>query len=252
MPPNEWLDYVNAKRKADVLRVLESLSGVLDPQCPQFVLIGALSLLLRRKLFRRSLWDVDLLFRDEKTLRSFMDRERSIGARIVHYDEELVVNKGISSLHTAWSFEKAWVNVDYILREPYFEFYLGGRTGEQLFEERVQDDGRVFEIRLLVAHPWDVLIDKMLSPRFGKELSNRDFMGVDVRHVFLILRLDGENPELWGYIRQRIRGTPFVGPFREKLGEVLRAAPEIAREGIGAAAKAKDFLNELETLDPEG
>ena len=209
-------------------------------------------MLLRRALSRRSLWDIDLLFRDERALRSFMEATENTDARIVHYDEELILRPGISSLHTAWRFERAWVNVDYILRDRYYEFYAKGRTGREPFRERKIHGGKSYEISLYVAHPWDVFIDKMLSPRFEKELESKNSMGVDVRHVFLLLRRYGERPEFWTYVYKRVPGTVFAGKFTSSLKEVLRLAPEIAGEGIGPTERAWNALNELERKMKDG
>jgi hypothetical protein len=223
----------------------------LDLRNPSFVLIGAFSLLLRRTLFRRSFWDIDLLFRDETALRRFVGSEERTGARIVHYDDTMVLRPGISSLHTTWRFQRAWVNLDYILRAPYFEFYIGGLTGSKRFRECVHHAGRDYEISLYVAHPWDVLIDKMLSPRFEKELESRNSMGVDLRHVFLLLRLYGATQEFWDYILRRISEGEHTGRFSASLREVLRAARGISEEGIGVSDLAERALGEIERWTAE-
>jgi hypothetical protein len=250
-PEIDWLEYVNENRRADVLETLQVLSSLLDRDRPQFVLIGALSLLLRRALFRRSLWDVDLLFRDEDSLRELMVKARETGARIVHYDDELVVKTEISSMHTAWRFQNAWVNVDYILRDPYFEFYSKGLTLKEPFSERVSHQGNEYEVVLFVAHPWDVLIDKMLSPRFENELESKNFMGVDVRHVFLLLRLHGEMADFWEYVMRRVEGAGATARFATSLRKVLRAAKGIAEDGIGGTLRAERALGVLEGRGPE-
>jgi hypothetical protein len=245
-PEIDWLKYINENRKADFLETLNALSSLINRRDPTFILIGAFSLLLRRTLFRRSLWDIDLLFRDEGSLREFKAEAESTGARIVHYDDELVVQKGISSIHTAWRFQKAWVNVDYILRDPYYEFYAKGLSGKVPFSERVNHAGKEYDVTLYVAHPWDVFVDKMLSPRFKKELESKNFMGVDVRHVFLLLRRFGESPELWDYVRERLDGTVNQERFMLTLRDVLQVVPEIAIEGIGSTELAWNALSDLE------
>jgi hypothetical protein len=229
----DWLACVVEREREPLIRVLSLLSDLGRSPGPDFILIGALSLLIRGVLQQTSLWDVDLLFSEKHALRKFARRAGGEDrVRITNYEDDLMVNRGIASLHTAWNPGGAWVNVDYILRDWNFEFYLRGRTGEGPYRESRELRGEKFEISLYLAHPWDILIDKLTSPRLERELRQRDPLGTDVLHVFEVIRREGDDVKLWVYLESKAMELPDPDrPFRN-LRLALASAEELGRPEI--------------------
>ncbi|KPJ49847.1 MAG: hypothetical protein AMJ41_02260 [candidate division Zixibacteria bacterium DG_27] len=48
-----------------------------------------------------------------------------------------------------------------------------------------------------------MIVKKLLSPRFERELESRDSLSVDVRHVFHLLSKYGEAPAFWERVAKK-------------------------------------------------
>jgi hypothetical protein len=201
--PADWLVYVNEPRRRNLLHILHELSNLQNPEQLNFIIIGALPLLMRGYLRYAALWDIDLLFKDEKTLRAFTALPKSPMLTIVNYDDQLMSDEGIASLHTAWSFNKTWFNVDYLVRDGIFRFYTDAPHKPHLYSETIRLGAETFDVDLITAHPWDIVIDKLVSPRTEKAFDLRIDMSVDIRHLITIYRQEKNNPQFWSYIIQR-------------------------------------------------
>jgi len=227
-----WYFWVDEKRRHNLLRVLEELSRVQNKPNPQFILIGALALLIRGILQYMVQWDIDLLFRNEEALSGFIAVEKSRDARIVHYDEHLMKGVEIASLHTAWSFDGTWFNVDYILKARTFQLYHSTVCNEGPFEECVNYEGSNYRLNLFMAHPWDIFIEKILSPRFQRELESRDWMSVDIRHVVTMLERDKGNDDFWQTTQAKIEHLGKKSVFKSHLLALLSSLPELGYRSV--------------------
>jgi hypothetical protein len=201
----DWLHYVDEKAQLSLVSILHELSGLQDKRDLNFIIIGALPLLIRGYLKYTVCWDVDILFKNSDRLQQFMEKPKTGVARIVNYDDELMISKNIASFHTAWTFDHTWFNVDYILRKKYFGYYTHDKVNIIHYEQSVTLNGRAYGIHLCIAHPWDIIAEKIISPRMENELELRIDLSVDIRHIFAVYQQEKDNIQFWKHIFQKAR-----------------------------------------------
>jgi hypothetical protein len=218
---------VDAKRRRNLLRILEELSKVLNHNEPNFIIIGAVPLLMTDYLDYMAQWDIDILFRDNASLREFVSRAKPAGSRIVNYDDDFMASAGITSFHTAWSFDRTWFNVDYILRDKLFDFYAKDLRELNDYNRLIKLEGSNYQIRLWLAHPWDIFLEKALSPRAEQELALRVDMSVDIRHIFLIYQREKDCPEFWARVVGKARKFGLEERFKKNLLTVFNVRSEL-------------------------
>lgn len=240
-----WYYWVDEKRRHNLFKILVELSHLQQQTPPQFILIGALALLIHGKLHYMVQWDIDLLFRDEKSLSDFIDREKSKSLRIVHYDDGLMRSAHIASLHTAWSFDRTWFNVDYILKSETFKPYSSTIVGEGPHEERLVYESKEYRFSIFMAHPWDILIEKILSPRLARELDNRDSMSVDIRHAVMILKQESANADFWNALRRRTDEREKRETVKKTLLVLLSHLPELGYADVNLGEAVEKRIRDL-------
>ncbi len=238
---HDWLDCIDEKRRVNFVRILAELSLHQDKKELNFIIIGALTLLITNYLKYTAYWDIDLLFRDVRTLRDFISKSKSHNLRIVNYDDELMISEKITSFHTAWSFSKSWFNVDYILREGFFEFYAENLSSLNHYTTIIELKDGKFPIDLCLAHPWDVFVEKVLSPRLEKDMDLKIDLSVDLRHIYIIYNNDMMNANFWNHIRQKIEKFDRTAEFKTRLQKILSIAPELGYHDI----KIPDFVQQF-------
>jgi len=199
-----------------MLLVLEELSRLRELQ-DNFVLVGGLSLLIWGRLRHHVLWDVDLLFRDKFSIFKFLALGKDPKFDVVSMDEDFSESETIVSFHTSWGFQARWVNVDYLSRSKWYYFHRDtiDRSGD--FEEEIELEGRKIHIRLPVAYPWDLFIEKSLSPRLEQDLFSSNDLSYDLRHVFVLFEQEKENAEFWSYIRNKAQRFYRLSELKERL-----------------------------------
>ncbi len=238
-----WLTCIDKKRRKNLLLILQELSSLVNKEEPDFVIIGAMALLMQGFIGGyKVLWDVDLLFKDAACLEAFRKTKKSPDVRIVELDEEIVKNKNIGSLHAVWSFNKTWFNVDYIIKGDLYQFYNPKEKWKQPYREKVEYEDGIYAIELHLAHPLDIFTEKMLSPRMEKELENSDDLGVDIRHCFYMLQEFGHQEWFWKGIRkgacklgkeaQLQKHLTMLVTMKEQLGYGDVELPDTLRESI--------------------
>lgn len=238
-----WLDYVSEKRRKTLLSILQELSHLQQKDELNFIIIGALPLLINGYLHYRVYWDVDLLFKDTSTLGAFTVKPKSRGLRIVNYDETLIQNKNIASQHTAWSFNKTWVNVDYIVKDrKHFEFYCADKSALNLYQTSFRLNNKVYSITLYLANPWDIMIDKLLSPRTAQDIKLKVALSVDIRHILAIYTRDKDNEHFWHYLFEKTQKIGCQKLIKEYLIKVLIIAPELGYECIAIPPILRDQI----------
>jgi len=248
MPPEAekpWYLFVHAKYRLNMLLVLEELSRLRLLQ-DTFVLVGGLSLLMRGRLQHRVLWDIDLLFKDKFSIYKFMALPKSPVLDVVSMEEEFCDSETIISFHTAWGFNARWINVDYFSRAKWYFFHKTTVDREGDFEEKVSYEGREIHIELPVAHPWDMFIEKVLSPRLEADLLSSNDLSYDVRHVFILFEQEKENPKFWKYIRKKAEGFSCLPELKERLFLIF---DQRKRLGYGHIQMADSVLSLIEGWD---
>jgi hypothetical protein len=237
-----WYELIDHKRRHNFLAILEELSRRQDKRAPDFVLIGALALLMQNYLDYVAWWDIDLLFRDEETLGKFAKSIAAPGLRIEQLDEAMVSTGDLASLHTMWSFGRTWANVDYIYRPERFHFFYETLRRQQPFAQTIRLDEREYHLNLLLGNPWDIFVDKLTLPRMLEQLHRSDFLGKDLRHIFFILRRDHANQQFWQHL---VAKSEALGQ-REALGAVLAGlcelAPKLGYEEVGDPEQVAGFF----------
>jgi hypothetical protein len=237
-----WSTHIDAKRRSTALAVLQTLSQLQDKKSVSFIVIGAISLLMKDYLQYTVYWDVDVLFKDKEALETFISTPKPRHIRIVDYDDSLNVNKNIASLHTAWSSDRIWFNVDYILRDEIYTFYTHSVERLQPHVESVACDNIRFDISLLIAHPWDIVIEKVVSPRTQRDIEHTIDTSVDIRHIFAICEKEKENHRFWQYLLENAHHLCDESVFREKLLHILTSA---AKLGYPHIAVPDDVMTQL-------
>lgn len=238
----EWLNYVDEKRRLNFIKVLAEISKLQDKNDLNFIIIGALPILMQDYLKYTAFWDIDLLFKNAQRLREFMNKPKPHNLQIVNYDDELMISEKITSFHTAWSFTKTWFNVDYILREGVFEFYTENIRQMKPYTTTIELKEGKFPIELYIAHAYDIFVEKVLSPRLEKDIDLKVDMSVDIRHIYIIYSKEVMNCHFWEYVQGKIKRINREKEFKEKLFKILRLAPELGYENI----EIPDFvLNQL-------
>lgn len=244
-PKAPWYEYIDRKRRHNFLAILEELSRRQDKHAPEFLLIGAIALLMQNYLHYLAWWDIDLLFRDPETLQGFAKTMVAPGLRIKQMDDEMVRTSELECLHTMWSFGHTWANVDYIYRPERFQFFYETLCHQEPFSQSVRVDDREYHINLLLGNPWDIFVDKLTLPRMVEQLQKNDFLGKDLRHIVFILRQDQTEHNFWKHITAK---SEALGQ-REALGAVLvrliEVAPELGYEDVGDPEEVIRFFGKL-------
>ncbi|MGQ9665461.1 MAG: hypothetical protein ACUVUH_09060 [bacterium] len=237
----DWLNYIDEKRRLNFVKILVELSRLQDKKDLNFIIIGALTLLMQGYLKYTAYYDIDLLFKDINRLKEFIDRPKPHNLQIINYDEELMISEKITSFHTAWSFTKTWFNVDYIIRPGIFEFYVENSSVLKPYTTLVELKEGKFPIEICIAHAYDIFVEKVLSPRLEKDIDLKVDMSVDVRHIYIIYSKEYTNQDFWVYVQRKIKTINREREFKDKLLTILRLAPEIGYNDI----KIPDFVQEI-------
>ena len=236
-----WLSFIDVKRRQNLLLILEELSSLLNKKNPNFIIIGAMSILIQGFIGGyKVLWDVDLLFRNSDGIMDFRKKEKSKNLRIVELDDGIVQNKNIGSLHTVWSFNTTWFNVDYIIKSNLFDFYNPLKRRKEPYNDTVRFQNRDYHITLFLADPLDVFVEKIVSPRMEKELNLRDDFGVDIKHCLYMLKRFGEEEWFW----RNVKKSAIEINRRERLKKHLIQLIEIKDELGYTETKLPDSIQE--------
>ncbi len=240
----DWLNYIDHRRRLNMLRTLQELSVLQDKMNPNFIVIGALPLLINGYLKYKAFWDIDLLFRDDKHLKEFTKKQKSKILKIVNFDDELMVSKNISSLHTTWTFNHVWLNVDYILRKGFFEFYTHDINALNPYAATITIDNESFRINLYIARPWDIITEKIVSPRTTRDIDLKIDTSVDIRHIFAVYKKEKNNALFWNYILEKAKLLRDEREFKKKFLNILFSAEELGFKDLEISPDTITILKE--------
>ncbi len=230
----DWLNYVDPKRRSNFVEILAELSNLQEKDDLNFIIIGAVPLLINGYLKYVVFWDIDLLFKDITNLRAFIAKSKPNALKVVNYDEDLMTNENITSFHTAWSFAKTWCNVDYIIREGIFNFYTEGITANPPYNAAIEH----FKISLYFARPWDIMVEKILSPRTEKDINLKIDLSIDIRQIFVIYKHEKDNPQFWKYVTKKASKIKRENEFKEKFFYLLVNSVEYGYTNIEISPSA--------------
>jgi hypothetical protein len=114
-----------------------------------------------------------------------------------------------------------WINVDYMHRPQVYDFHRGAFERNGPLVQEIRLDGEIYNIHMAVAHPWDILIEKLLSPRFEAEVERGDGMHPDIKQVFLLLRSEGGQEGFWSYMTEKGKMLASVERIEKNLAGVI-------------------------------
>jgi len=238
----DWLDHIDEKRRRNLLQILEELSKLQDQANLDFIIIGALSLLFNNYLKYKVYWDIDILFKDNDRLTNFIEKRKSKSLKIVDLDDTLMINKNISSYHTVWAFDHIWFNVDYILRPGFFEYYTNAIAQQQPYRAKIQLGDDCFNIELYIAHPWDIIVEKIFSPRTARDLELKVDTSVDLRHIVAVYIQEKNNPVFWEYVFKKAALLQGEAAFKTKFLKILDELTEFGYGDTEISAKSRKIL----------
>lgn len=239
---DRWYSYIHEKHRLNMLLILEELSRLRTIQ-DSFAVVGGLSLLLWGRLQHRVLWDIDLLFKDKFSILKFLALPKDPRFDVVSLEDEFADSETVVSFHTAWGRGSRWINVDYLSRANWYYFHRTTIDHLGDFEEKVEMEGREMRIQLPVAYPWDMFIEKSLSPRLENDLSSANDLSYDLRHVFILFEQEKENPRFWRYIRRKAEEFSRLLELKERL---LWIFGQRERLGYGHVGVADSVIRQIE------
>lgn len=237
-----WLNFIDEKRRDNLLRILEELSGLQDKNHLNFIIVGALPLLFAGYLKYKRYWDIDILFKDHMHLTEFIEKPKSNNLRIVDYDEALMVSKNISSFHTAWTFGHVWFNVDYILRQGFFEYHTHSIAQLKRFKDTINFNGGSHEIDLYIAHTWGIIVEKIFSPRLARDMESKIDTSVDLTHIIKVYNQEKDNMDFWKYTFEKAQLLQSKEAFKKAFLKILDALDELGYGDIQVSAKSLEIL----------
>ena len=238
----DWLNFIDEKRRDNLLRILEELSGLQDKNQLNFIIVGALPLLFAGYLKYKRYWDIDILFKDHMHLTEFIEKPKSNNLRIVDYDEALMVSKNISSFHTAWTFGHVWFNVDYILRRGFFEYHTHSIAQLKRFKDTINFNGGSYEIDLYIAHTWGIIVEKIFSPRLARDMESKIDTSVDLTHIIKVYNQEKDNMDFWKYTFEKAQLLQSKEAFKKAFLKILDALDELGYGDIQVSAKSLEIL----------
>lgn len=243
---SDWHSCLVDKQRAEFLSCLQELSRLQEKSRPAFLLIGGAALLLQGVMQKLQWWDIDLIFHDKVALFDFLRMEKHPQLRIQFIDEGESQRSGLHFVHTAWRFSSCWTNVDCIIREGYFDFYLATAQARAPFFQQVEADHQTYCLHLLIGHPWDVIIDKLTLERFEVSLAMLGALNKDLPHIWEILKASGDDPAFYAHLARQAARLGKGEFLRENLLALLDGAEDLgyhAEEisaGVLKFAKQKD------------
>ncbi len=239
---SNWLTYIDKKRTLSILQILQELSRLQNKHDLNFIIIGALPLLIKGYLKYKSYWDIDLLFRDERSLKTFIKIPKSESLTIVHFDDNLMVSKDITSFHTVWAYKRQWVNVDYIIRKRFFEFYTYNMKELKPYTQTIKTKDRTSYIDSYLAHPWDIIVEKTISPRMKKELTLKLDMSIDIRHIYTVYEREKDNVEFWDYTFEKAKYLKAQSEFKKNFLKLLSIASVLGYGDLKTSLRSINLL----------
>ncbi len=238
----DWLNYIDRKRRVNLIQILQCLSQLQDKRTLNFIVIGALPLLVSGYLTYKVYWDIDLLFRDNNGIKKFMEKPKPKMLRIVEYDDALMVSKNITSFHTAWAFNRTWFNVDYIVRKAFFEFYTHDIDQLMSYKGSITVDHTNFKMCLYMAHPWDIIVEKVISPRTARDVELQIDTSIDLRHIFAVYTSEKTNLEFWHYIFEKTKSLCSEHDFKAKFLKIISSATELGYSDLEISSDSIKLL----------
>jgi hypothetical protein len=89
-----------------------------------------------------------------------------------------------------------------------------------------------FVMDLSLAHPWDIVASKVVSPRTERDISLGVDTSIDIRHIFAVYKKEQNNLDFWRRTISRGRSLCTEKAFKARFLALLRAAPALGYDDL--------------------
>ncbi len=241
----DWPKFVTEKRRLALLQILDEISRLFRLNAPPFILVGACSLLIRGCLQYKAWWDVDLLFASLDDLGCFHKLPKNDKIQIFPVDKKPVNYEYLSSMQSMWGVQNIWYRVDYIFKDNYYHFHSHVPENSNLYDFKTKDNHKSHHFTMFIAHPWNIFIEKLLSPRFEFEFKSRDGFSIDIRHLFILFEKYKEDSDFWVYLSRKSSDFGQLGKVKTNLKSLLDEREQL---GYGSIEISKQDVKKISSL----
>jgi len=228
----KWYRFVSKNRRQALLEILAEISRLYQVYRCKFILVGACSLLIRGCLKYKAWWDVDLLFRSPEDISHFQHLPVTEQLQVFPVDHQLQDYGDVSSWQNMWGSQNVWYRVDLIHRPRYYLFHLSAPSGDIFYHDTIYYQGKIYHINLPVAHPWNMFVDKLLSPRLAFELETGGAYSIDIRHLFILYSLYRREDYFWDYVVGNSSKLGALDEFKKNLKILFQKKDEFGYQDI--------------------
>jgi hypothetical protein len=110
------------------------------------------------------------------------------------------------------------------------------------FEQTVNLNDKTYCIHLYVAHPWDIIVEKIISPRTENELKLKIDLSVDIRHIFAVYQQEKDNIRFWEHAFQKARYLNKERECKKNFLNLLSLVHELGYNTIEISPFSLDIL----------
>lgn len=245
---SRWYLYVEERFRASFLSILDYLAGGEFP----LVMVGSSVLLIYGYHQRRYLWDLDLLFKDDASLKEFQAKSLPTDRfEIALVDENGQGSETLVSVHSAWrKAGSGWVNVDLISRRDldWYSFHKGAMAELGAPRQEINVSGRPYTIGGVQAHPWGIFVEKAFSPRIQTAIQLGNVFSYDARDLFTIIQADGARPSFHRFLAGFAARQLSAKRLKQALATVIAEKEKL---GYGYLEVPAGLMKTIEKLPSE-
>jgi hypothetical protein len=117
------------------------------------------------------------------------------------------------------------MSITFIVPSAFNSLYNTLRNQEP-FAQTIRLYGREYHLSLFLGNPWDILLDKLILPRFIEQLNVNDFLGKDLRHFLLVLQQDHAKQDFWQHLVAKSEALGRRETLKAMLLRLVAIVPE--------------------------
>jgi hypothetical protein len=102
-----------------------------------------------------------------------------------------------------------------------------------------------FQIDLYIAHTWDIIVEKIFSPRTERDIQLKIDASVDIRHIFVVYDREKDNTEFWVSVLKKAKLLGGKKEFKAKLLNILLSAEELGYRDLEITPDSIKILKDL-------
>jgi len=214
----DWLEQIPQHYRRGLVSALADVSRFVDSD---FIIIGALPLLILGIIDYQAVWDIDLLFENQGDVDSFT---RKFKYDSMIYDKPMI-GSSITTLRAAFKSCGVWFNIDLIVKDQVC-YQIFSRSAK-IYSNLIEYNGP-FQMMLPLADPVSILADKLTSPRLIRDLKQGNSLSIDLRHIFYILNRFQDEEKFYPRLMDDGRSLSQVQLVTDNLAAIIKQ-----KEGFG-------------------